>query len=103
LTPLAAQHQKFLVSNSLTQLESIPARRLLAEQALREAARSISAAPRLERLAASKTAALVATEVRDGRLDKSSAVDRPSNAAIAYELVNDHGEDALQAALRRAA
>jgi hypothetical protein len=94
LTSLAAQHQKFLASTSLPH-------HLLAERALREAARSVSAAPRLEQFAAFKTAAaLVATELRDGRLDKSSAVDRLRNAAVAY---NDHGEDAVPAALRRAA
>ena len=40
-----------------------------------------------------------AKEVRDGWLDKPSAVDRIYNAAVAYGVVNTYGDDLVQARL----
>ena len=67
---------------------------------LRETAGIIAAATSGDRLAALKSAAeALAKEVRDGWIDRPSAADRIYNAAVAYGVVNAHGNDAVQAIL----
>jgi AAA domain-containing protein len=70
------------------------------ERVLRETVGIIAEATSDDRLAALKSAAqTLAKEVRDGWIDRPSAADRVYNAAVAYGVVNAHGDDAVQAIL----
>jgi putative DNA primase/helicase len=90
---------RLLTSTSLTSQGLISARpcRLLAERALRDAGRSLTALPRAERLTAfGRLATTLADQVREGHLELQVVADRLLNAATAYGIVADHGTCAVQ-------
>jgi hypothetical protein len=109
---LAIHRRNYLASTSFTSSSYIPLVGNIAdtrafgprtERILREAIQTIAAADPAHQLPAVESAAQVlAKEVRDGWLDKPSAVDRIYNACVAYDVVNAHGDDVVQKILAAA-